>query len=234
MTFSLVSCANNAWTVISKATPANGQGGRSLISFCLQTTRESQAPNYFWLEALVRAKLAWNHGTFPRTAPYYPVKASEFSTASLRRKQEGELPWTESPVSPQSSWSWRYPPRILAMYTFYRVRKLRTEERLAAIQRGVTVPMEPELTQSGHSRRAGILLVAGSSRIHAGVHIVARYEPDAMRPVVRRHPLHFGPGLLPGFGVDPSRRQNISSSDQRGRNVDMDDAGPHFARICEK
>jgi hypothetical protein len=32
-----------------------------------------------------------------------------------------------------------------AMYTYYRVRRLRTEERLAAIARGVSVPMEPEL-----------------------------------------------------------------------------------------
>ncbi len=31
-----------------------------------------------------------------------------------------------------------------AMYTYYRVRKLRSEERLAAIARGVEIPMEPE------------------------------------------------------------------------------------------
>ncbi len=49
-----------------------------------------------------------------------------------------------------------------AMYTYYRVRRLRTEERLAAIARGITVPMEPELTQAARSRRAGILLVAGA------------------------------------------------------------------------
>ena len=30
------------------------------------------------------------------------------------------------------------PTAVLAMYTFYRVRKLRTEERMAAITRGVT------------------------------------------------------------------------------------------------
>ena len=40
-----------------------------------------------------------------------------------------------------------------ATYTYYRVRKLRTEERLAAIARGVSVPMEPELTQAARSRR---------------------------------------------------------------------------------
>ncbi len=31
-----------------------------------------------------------------------------------------------------------------ALYTYYRVRKLRSEERLAAIARGVDIPMEPE------------------------------------------------------------------------------------------
>ena len=30
---------------------------------------------------------------------------------------------------------------IAAMYTYYRVRKLRTDERLAALARGVDVPM---------------------------------------------------------------------------------------------
>src|SRR5581483_9966279 len=33
---------------------------------------------------------------------------------------------------------------MAAMYTYYRVRKLRSEERLAAIARGVSVPMEPD------------------------------------------------------------------------------------------
>ena len=48
-----------------------------------------------------------------------------------------------------------------ALYTYYRVRKLRTEERLAAIARGSALPMEPELSQFARSRRAGILLVTG-------------------------------------------------------------------------
>ena len=40
------------------------------------------------------------------------------------------------------------PTAVLGMYTFYRVRKLRTEERLAAMQRGVSVPIEPDLTEA--------------------------------------------------------------------------------------
>ena len=50
----------------------------------------------------------------------------------------------------------------IATYGYYRVSKLRTEERLAALARGVSVPMEPELSQVARSRRAGILLVAGA------------------------------------------------------------------------
>ena len=49
-----------------------------------------------------------------------------------------------------------------ALYTYYRVRKLRSEERLAAIARGVSIPLEPELSQAARSRRAGILLIAGA------------------------------------------------------------------------
>ena len=72
------------------------------------------------------------------------------------------------------------PVAILAMYTFYRVRKLRTEERLAAMQRGVSVPMEPELSESARSRRAGILLIAGAVGYMLTFSIIARVEPDAM------------------------------------------------------
>ena len=50
---------------------------------------------------------------------------------------------------------------LAALYTYYRVRKLRSEERLAALARGAELPMEPELSQFAKSRRAGILLVSG-------------------------------------------------------------------------
>ena len=72
------------------------------------------------------------------------------------------------------------PTAILGMYTFYRVRKLRTEERLAAMQRGVSVPMEPELSEAAKSRRAGILLVAGAVGYMLTFTIIARIEPDAL------------------------------------------------------
>ncbi|HYM78968.1 MAG TPA: DUF6249 domain-containing protein [Candidatus Dormibacteraeota bacterium] len=72
------------------------------------------------------------------------------------------------------------PVAVIGLYTFYRVRKLRTDERLAAMQRGVSIPMEPELSESAKSRRAGILLTAGSVGWMMAFTIVARVEPDAM------------------------------------------------------
>jgi uncharacterized protein DUF6249 len=72
------------------------------------------------------------------------------------------------------------PVALLGMYTFYRVRKLRTEERLAAMQRGVPVPMEPDLSEAAHSRRAGILLIAGAVGYMLAFTIIARVEPDAL------------------------------------------------------
>jgi hypothetical protein len=68
---------------------------------------------------------------------------------------------------------------IAAMYTYYSVRKLRTEERLAAIARGVSVPMEPELSQAARSRRAGILLISGALGYAITFALIARVEPDA-------------------------------------------------------
>lgn len=68
---------------------------------------------------------------------------------------------------------------LAAMYTYYRVRRLRTEERLAAIARGVSVPMEPELPQASRSRRAGILLVCASLGYTIAFALIARAEPDA-------------------------------------------------------
>ncbi len=69
---------------------------------------------------------------------------------------------------------------MAAMYTYFRVRKLRSEERLAAIARGVDVPMQPELSEAARSRRAGILLVAGALGYIATFVLIGRAEPDAM------------------------------------------------------
>src|SRR5437879_12469973 len=67
---------------------------------------------------------------------------------------------------------------MAAMYTFYRVRKLRTDERLAALARGVDVPMQPDLPEGARSRRFGILLTAGAIGYMATLSLIARVAPD--------------------------------------------------------
>jgi len=86
---------------------------------------------------------------------------------------------------------------VAGMYTYYRVRKLRTEEKLAAIARGADVPMEPELSQVAHSRRSGILLTAGALGYMATFAIIARAEPDAWNAVAfGAIPLMLGLGFF--------------------------------------
>jgi hypothetical protein len=68
---------------------------------------------------------------------------------------------------------------LAALYTFYHVRKLRTDERLAALARGADVPMLPELSEAARSRRAGILLVAGSVGYIVTFSLIGRVEHDA-------------------------------------------------------
>jgi hypothetical protein len=70
-----------------------------------------------------------------------------------------------------------------AMYTFIHfsaLRKLRSEERLAAIAMGVDVPMQAELSQAGRSPRSGILLVAGAIGYFVTFFGNRREEPEAM------------------------------------------------------
>jgi hypothetical protein len=67
-----------------------------------------------------------------------------------------------------------------AMYTYYCVRKLRSQERLAAMARGVEIPMEPELSQGARSRRWGILLISGALGYIVATGTIAHFaEPDA-------------------------------------------------------
>jgi hypothetical protein len=68
---------------------------------------------------------------------------------------------------------------MAAMYTLYRIRRLRTEERLAAIAKGVNVPMQPELSEGARSRRAGILLVAAALGYMATFALISRVEYEA-------------------------------------------------------
>ena len=68
---------------------------------------------------------------------------------------------------------------IAAMYTFYCVRKRGSEERLAAIARGLNVPMQAELSESARSRRFGMLLTTGALGYICAFVLIARIEPDA-------------------------------------------------------
>jgi hypothetical protein len=91
---------------------------------------------------------------------------------------------------------------LAAMYTYYRVRKLRTEERLAAIARGASVAMEPDLSEAAHSRRWGILLAAISLGYIATMALIARSEPDAWKAAVAGIvPLAAGFGFLLDFAL---------------------------------
>ena len=86
---------------------------------------------------------------------------------------------------------------IALMYTFYRVRKLRTEERIAAMARGVSVPMEPELSQAARSRRYGILLSAGAIGFMVTFSLIAKVEHDAWMAVAfGAIPLALGVGCF--------------------------------------
>ena len=91
---------------------------------------------------------------------------------------------------------------LAAMYTFYRVRKLRTDERLAALARGVAVPMEPDLNESARSRRWGILLSAASLGYIACCAMIGRAEPDAWTAAsFGVIPLAIGLGFFADFAL---------------------------------
>lgn len=91
---------------------------------------------------------------------------------------------------------------LAAMYTYYRVRRLRTEERLAAIARGANVAMEPDLSEAANSRRWGILLVAVSLGFMAMMAIIAHSEPDAWQAAAAGFvPLAAGMGFLLDFAL---------------------------------
>jgi hypothetical protein len=69
---------------------------------------------------------------------------------------------------------------MAGMYTYYRVKKLRADERMAALARGVTVPFETEVSPEARSRKAGILLVCGALGFMATFGAIAgiEHEPD--------------------------------------------------------
>ncbi len=73
---------------------------------------------------------------------------------------------------------------LAGIYAYYRVRKLRSEERLAAIARGVSVPIAEDLPPHARSRRSGILLVAGGLGYSLTFWLLGHFEPDALPAAV--------------------------------------------------
>jgi hypothetical protein len=73
---------------------------------------------------------------------------------------------------------------LAGIYAWYRVRRLRTEERLAAISKGVAVPIAEELPPHARSRKSAILLIAGGLGYTLTFMWMARFEPDAMQAAV--------------------------------------------------
>jgi cadmium resistance protein CadD (predicted permease) len=67
------------------------------------------------------------------------------------------------------------------IYAWHRVRKLRTEGRLAAIAKGIAVPIAEELPPYARSHRAAILLTAGGLGYTLSFALLAHYEPDRMQ-----------------------------------------------------
>ena len=101
---------------------------------------------------------------------------------------------------------------MAAMYTFFRVRKLRSEERMAAIARGVEIPMQPELSESARSRRSGILLVAGAIGYIATFVLIGRVEPDAMiAATFGDHSAGGGHRIFCGSRADSAGRESAVS-----------------------
>jgi hypothetical protein len=69
---------------------------------------------------------------------------------------------------------------MAAMYTYFRVKKLRSDERTAAIARGVAVPFEREVSPAARSRKNAILLISGAAGYMAAFGAIAAIarEPE--------------------------------------------------------
>ena len=85
------------------------------------------------------------------------------------------------------------------MYTYYRVKKLRVEERMAAVARGVAVPFEEPLPPAARSRKAAILLITGAIGFIACFGVIAgiEHEPETWSAAaIGLIPLCVGIGYL--------------------------------------
>ena len=104
-----------------------------------------------------------------------------------------------------------FPTAAVWAWAWYKSRKLRADERMAAIARGLNVPFEPELPHPAQSRRAGILLVSVAIGYALTFLLLGRWEPDSGEAAVF--------GIIPfaigiGFFIDAClvRRELRASS----------------------
>lgn len=69
---------------------------------------------------------------------------------------------------------------MAAMYTYFRVKKLRVDERIAAVARGVNIPFEEPIPPAARSRKSAILLITGAIGFIACFGVIAgiEHEPD--------------------------------------------------------
>ncbi len=69
---------------------------------------------------------------------------------------------------------------VFFLYFRYRMRKLTSEERLAAIAKGVPVPFEPDRPAPARSRRTGILLMATGAGIVMAFAVLSRLQQEML------------------------------------------------------
>ena len=91
---------------------------------------------------------------------------------------------------------------MAGMYTYFRVRKLKTDERMAAIARGVAVPFEEPVAPVARSRKNAVLLICGAIGFMATFGLIAgiEHEPDTWAAAAfGLIPLSVGIGYLLDF-----------------------------------
>ena len=93
---------------------------------------------------------------------------------------------------------------MAAMYTYFRVKKLRADERMAAIARGMTVPFAEEIPPAARSRKNAILLISGAIGFMATFGVIAGivHEPETWTAAAfGLIPLSIGIGYLLDFTI---------------------------------
>jgi hypothetical protein len=93
---------------------------------------------------------------------------------------------------------------MAGMYTYFRVKKLKTDERMAAIARGVAVPFEEPIAPAARSRKNAILLITGAIGFMATFGVIAAvvHEPETWAAAAfGLIPLSIGIGYLLDFTI---------------------------------